>query len=211
MKVAVLSMFLMVLMVGTPAAAYDLRPGSYEGGAVTGLQPGLKQLGFESLYLLNVDTSEGDTRFRLSFIGGATFDYFLKKNFSLGVNLSFLAKRSATPVEAATDIGGLLTVGVAYSASLGGGMFIRPSIALGGFVAQRTTRLADIDAASVGTVYGGTVKLGVEFVFYASRGLKVHAGPVALLNLGAHAPDTGGSTFILGLDSGFNIGISKAF
>lgn len=90
-------------------------------------------------------------------------------------------------------------------------MFIRPSIALGGFVAQRTTRLDEVEEAAVGVVYGGTVKAGVELVFYAARGLKVHAGPVALIDLGGHTPDAGDTSFIFAIDSGFNIGLSKAF
>lgn len=40
---------------------------------------------------------------------------------------------------------------------------------------------------------------------------RVHAGPVALFDLGAREPDIADSTLILGLNSGFNIGISKAF
>ena len=192
--------------------AYDLGGGSGGNGGITGLSAGLKQLSFESLYLLNFDRSGEQSNFRVSFVGGGTFDIFLKRNFHLGINASFVAKRATLGDGQSTDAGALLTVGVGYSAPIGGGLFVRPGIALGGFVGSRSTDIGSGDADVNGLIYGGAVRAGLNLVFYSGRHFKVHACPEAIVQIGGHSRDDGGgSEFFVSVDSGFVVGISYVF
>lgn len=194
----------LVLSLPATAHAYDLGK-SGGSGAITGIAPGIKQLGFESVYLINADREGDNTSFRLAFVGGANFDVFLAKNVHLGVNASFFVRRSSVPGTTGTDLGGLFTAVIGYSAPVGGGLFIRPLIGGGGFVGERRARID-------GVIGGGAVRGGVSLVFYANRHFKVHAGPEAVLSIGGYSPEDGSDDLLLiSLESGFNVGITHVF
>jgi len=182
-----------------------------KNGALTSCDPAgnraTRARGFESVYLVSLDYAGGATSFRGAFTGGLNFDVFLEKNVHLGINASFFIRRATLQQVASTDLGGIFTAVVGYSGSMGGGLFVRPFIGGGGFIGSRSS-----SAGTEGLVYGGAVRGGLSLVFYASRNFKVHAGPEAILNIGAHAPNAGGDTiFLISMDSGFNVGITYVF
>ncbi len=203
---------LSVLLLSSPAQSYELGAGSGSGGVVTSLGKGLKELGFESMYVLHYDKAGESDSFRGTFIGGGTFRYYMIRNLSLGINANFLYRKVSSGDNSAGDLGFLGTVNVAYNASLGGGLFIRPLLGVGGSFAKRTATVGTQDPARA-SVFGGAGRVGLGLAFYASRRFKLHAGPEALLHFGKSKPDTEGfdAESFFAIDGAFNVGLTYVF
>lgn len=106
-----------------------------------------------------------------------------------------------------TDIGGVGTVSAGYYASLGRGMFLKPSIGVGGFYGNRT--VGKDPGALRSSIFGGTGRTGLGLVFYPSARFNVHAGPEAVASFGKSSSGVGEG--FSSVDAGFNVGLSYVF
>lgn len=214
------SVCLLVAGFAADARADTIRPSADTSSAITGVAPGVMELGFETNFNVGYDKLEDTSSLRIAGVFGPTFRYFLANNLSLAVNGSFLYRRS-DGLGTESAIGGLGSVGVDYHFPVGGGLFFYPGIAAGGFYAKRDIYpIADDDAAFIrSSIYGGLAKAGLGLIFYPSRHFNLFARPEALVLVGkngdvqvstvdpALAPE---GTFI-SLDASFAVGMSYVF
>jgi hypothetical protein len=200
---------LLIVLAPAPARADTLYPGSNSGGFITRLGKGVKELGLDSMLVVGYDKTGDASALRASLLTGPTFRYFVIDNLSLAFNASFLLKHaSAGDAAKQLDLGGMGTLSAGYYASLGGGMFIEPTIGVGGFYGRRTV---GSDPSAVRTsIFGGTGTLGLAFAFYPYSRFSVRAGPQAVASFGRSTGEGAGAGFF-STDAGFGVGASYVF
>ncbi|APR81577.1 Hypothetical protein A7982_06926 [Minicystis rosea] len=200
---------LLAVLVPAPAWADTLNSGVSGVGTVTRLGKGLKEIGLDSMLVVGYDKTGDASALRISALSGPTFRFFVVDNLSLSLNASVLIKKtSADGAPQQFDFGGLGSLSAGYHASIGGGLFIVPTLGAGGFYGRRTTG-TDPGAVRTG-IYGGTGTLALMFAFYPSAHLSMRAGPQAVVSFGRSSGDAGGQGF-LSTDAGFSIGLSYVF
>ena len=206
------------LFLSRAARADELVPTpTQQDKAITSIAQGIKEISPESIFVLGFDKRGDADDFRMTLLVGGSFRYFVGRNTALGFNLSFLYKNTDGQA-VSSDIGGVLGVNLGYYASLGGGMFFKPLIGVGGFYARHVSSrvvagvLTEVPASS----FGGIVRPGFNFVFYSSPRFNMYAGPEVMLSIGGSSSEevSGvqiGNEFLFSVDGGFNFGISYVF
>jgi hypothetical protein len=212
----------MVAWQGT-AHADTLTPGSRDNGQISAVAPGVKELGIESVLVLDYTSSNGVSQANLSTVSGLAFRYFLIENLALTLKADLLYRSTGTGVTAASSVGGIGTVGAMYLVRLGGGLFLNPGLGVGGFY---TSDQAGVDPNVLrATTDGFAARVGAGLVYYAGSRFNLFARPEAVMLFGSSTPSAsnpqpGGtagtststsSTSSTNIEGGFNVGISLVF
>jgi hypothetical protein len=198
------------------AHADVLAPGGRDVGKISEISRGVKELGVDALFLTNYSKvgSGGASALRMTALGSLAFRYFIGKNLAATLNLGGLY-RSFDAEGKATDVAATGTVGAAYYASLGGGMFVAPGVGIGALYGGR--KVVQGPTTTRDTVFGGVARVGVGLVFYPSSRFNVFARPELTAVFGSAKPTEvppGGNTkasSFFGVDGGFSVGASYIF
>lgn len=223
------------LLVPASAHADSLEPGSNSAGKITHISKGVKELGVELGMGIASDTVKGTgtnpdrSTMRLSLVGAPVFRYFVVDNVALGLHLGGIYRsstaKSGDEETKVTDTGFIGTVTAAYYASLGGGMFVAPTIGGGGFYGNRETKTPTLvngqPVVMRDTLSGGVVRAGIGLAFYPSSRFNLFARPEAIVYIGSAKPKqeataTGttastDSQKFTSIDGGFTCGMSYIF
>jgi hypothetical protein len=225
-----------VVVAASAAHADRIYPGGNSSGAVTEIGKSVKELSLETMIVFASNHVEGknggpDSKStELALLGAPVFRYFIVDNVALSLNLGGFfrtAKDSAGTAETkTTDAGFLGTLGAAYYASVGGGMFIAPGVGVGGFVGSRENTVSaagpgGTDLVSRFSISGVAVRAGLGLVFYSSARFNLFARPEAIVYIGSSKPkneatapgvpvDDAASKFTR-IDGGFTCGLSYVF
>lgn len=169
-----------------------------------------------------VSDAEG-TGLDAAYIGGIAYRYFLMNNFSLGVSINVLYQSNSYTAETAAgtikteseDLGFVGFITANYYVRLGNSLFFKPGLGLGGLYGRRTvpTPGGAPGQTTQMALYGGTARLDLGFVFFASRHFNLRAGLDILFRVGAANPadDTMETQSFFSIDAGFNIGLGYTF
>jgi hypothetical protein len=188
-----------LLAAGT-AHADRIYPGGNSSGSVTQIGAGVKELSLETQVVFHSDTVKGKapapdtTTSSLTLMGAPIFRYFVIDNLSIGLHAGgFFRKgssKSGDSESSATDAGFLGSVMAAYYVSVGGGMFISPTIGGGFFAGSRELKTPALqpgqpDLALRYSISGPVVRAGLGLVFYSSARFNLFARPEAIIYLGS--------------------------
>ncbi len=203
-------------LASTSARADTLGPGGRDVGKISEISKGVKELGVDSLFLLNYSKvgNGGASALRMTVLGSLVFRYFVAKNLALIVNAGGLY-RTFDAEGKATDVAGTASLGAAYYLSLGGGMFLAPSVGLGGLYGGRKTEAGPVIVRD--TVVGGLGRAGLGLVFYPSSRVNLFARPEVTAVYGSAKPSevpagvTASSSSFFSVDGGFSVGASYIF
>jgi hypothetical protein len=202
---AMVSMGAVLVAAPLPANADILVPGAPDTNGIRAIGKGVKEIGAESLLLLNYDKEGSASSIRVSTITGLSFRYFIINNLNLALNGSYFYKGDG----AASRQGGVVTLGANYLINIGRGLFLNPGLAGGGFFGKESVKGAPSGTPAPKLV-GGAARAGFGLAFYASPKFSLFARPEAVLYLGKVGE---GSTArsLLNVDGGFNVGMSYVF
>lgn len=200
----------------TSARADTLNPGGRDVGKISEISKGVKELGIESLFLLNYSKvgNGGASALRATVLGSLAFRYFIANNLALTLNVGGLY-RTFDAEGKGTDVAGTAILGAAYYVSLGGGMFIAPSVGLGGLYGGRKTEAGPVTVRE--TVVGGLGRAGLGLVFYPSSRVNLFARPEVTAVYGSSKPSelpagvTASASSFFSVDGGFSVGASYIF
>jgi len=234
------SLALFAVLVSTSAHADRIGPGANSVGSVTVIGKGVKELSLETQFVFASNTTAGattagvkapdDKTTQVSLVGAAVFRYFVIDNLDIDLHVGgfFKSASSKSTGEVKTsDAGFLGTVGAAFHASVGGGMFIAPGFGVGGFAGSRENV---VDSGVAGTkavttrysISGLALRANLGLVFYSSPHFNLFARPEAIIYIGsAKQKDDGtapaGTTVdteakkFTSIDGGFTCGLSYVF
>ncbi|MBW2736311.1 MAG: hypothetical protein JRH20_28315 [Deltaproteobacteria bacterium] len=206
--------FLAGLLCLTPASAeaYTLSQGGGSSGAVSAIGAGVKELGLDNILLINYDKVDETSTFRLSYLGGASFRYFLKTNLAVTAHLQALYRKNG---DSDITLGGMVGIGGAYYVSLGHGLFFSPGLIVGGYFGNKEIDMGTgVSAGSVvlkESIYGGMVRVKMGLVFYAGRSFNLHAGPEFVFLFGSLAPEEGEKLSTFTMEGALSVGFSYVF
>jgi len=212
---AVVIAALTMLMAGQAQAARSIGPGTsgYER-----INKGVVDLGFfDSILLLrhynNPDADSSTLYFAL--IGGFTPRYFLANNLALGLNLNLFVQRQWADVggvrSEGSDLGFLGHVTINYYIRLGSSFFWKPGLGGGGFYGSHKVPLDDDGLVEQSSIYGGSIRVDLGFVYYAAKNFNLRAGPDLLFRFGVdRAPSEDGNSFT-SFDAGLSVGFGYSF
>lgn len=223
------------LLVSHAAHADRIGPGGNSSGVVTVIGKGVKELSLETQIVFNSTTTKGKepqpdtTNSNLSLMGAGIFRYFLVDNLSLGVHLGGFFKKAGSKTGdsevSANDAGFIGSVTAAYYISVGGGMFVSPTVGGGFFAGSRELKSPGVagqpDTVLRYSISGPVLRAGLGLVFYSSARFNLFARPEAVIYLGSAKqknealpagvtadPDAKKFTTI---DGGFTCGLSYVF
>ena len=188
-----------------PARADILVPGAPDTNGIRAIGKGVKEIGVESLLLLDYNKAGGSSSLRASTVTGLSFRYFILNNLNLALNASYFYKGD----DAVSRQGGVFTLGANYLVNIGRGLFLNPGLAGGGFFGKEAVRGAPGGTPSQ-TMVGGAARAGFGLVFYASPKFSLFARPEAVLYLGKVGEGDAKSS-LLNIDGGFNVGMNFVF
>ena len=196
-----------VVLVATPAPARAdiLVPDAPDTNGIRAIGKGIKELGAESLLVLNYSKEGSASAIRTTNITGLSFRYFIIKNLNLELAASYFYKG----INADAQQGGLVTLGGNYLINIGKGLFLNPGLAGGGFFGKQPIKGAPKGTPSL-TMVGGAARAGFGLVFYASPKFSLFARPEAVLYLGKVGQGSTSSS-LLNVDGGFNVGMNYVF
>lgn len=202
---AIVSMGTVLLTAPAPARADILVPGAPDTTGIRAIGKGVKEIGVESLLLLNYNKADSASSLRASTVTGLSFRYFILNNLNLALNASYFYKGD----DAASRQGGVFTLGANYLINIGRGLFLNPGLAGGGFFGKEAVKGAPKGTPSLSMV-GGAARAGFGLAFYASPKFSLFARPEAVLYLGKVGKGDA-ATSLLNVDGGFNVGMNFVF
>lgn len=188
-----------------PASADVLTPGAPDTNGIRAIGKGIKEIGPESLLVLDYSKEGSASSLRVSTITGLSFRYFIRDNLDLALNVSYFYKGD----DAASRQGGVLTLGANYLINIGRGLFLNPGLAGGGFFGKESVKGAPSGTPAL-TLVGGAARAGFGLAFYASPRFSLFARPEAVLYLGKVGQGET-SRSLLNVDGGFNVGMNYVF
>jgi hypothetical protein len=222
-----------LLFVNTAAHADRIYPGGNSSGSVTVIGAGVKELSLETQIVFNSTTSKNKepapstTNSNLALMGAGIFRYFVIDNLSIGLHVGGFFKKAGTKTgdseASANDAGFIGTVTAAYYLSVGGGMFISPTVGAGFFAGSRELRSPPIQGQTGDNVLrysisGPVVRAGLGLVFYSSARFNLFARPEAIIYLGSAKQKAEGNIVVdpeakkfTTIDGGFTCGLSYVF
>lgn len=219
-KLAVASVAALVLVAAceTKAHAQYITPGT-EG--YQGVERGVFDLGFENVLLVRYQSDVAGSGLEAAYIGGLAPRYFLARNFALGLSLNFFYGTAQHSDELAaggvvesryTDIAFIGFITANYYVRIAGGLFFKPGLGVGGLAGRREVPNPDVEGAYTGmSLYGGTGKLDLGFIFYANGHFNLRASLEILFLVGAASESGGESDSFFAIDAGFNVGVGYSF
>lgn len=201
----------------TEARAQYITPGT-EG--YQGVERGVFDLGFENVLLVRYQSDVAGSGLEAAYIGGLAPRYFLARNFALGLSLNFFygtarhsdELASGSVVESRyTDIAFIGFITANYYVRIAGGLFFKPGLGIGGLAGRREVPNPDVAGTYTGmSLYGGTGKLDLGFIFYANGHFNLRAS-LEILFLAGAAEAEGVSDSFFAIDAGFNVGVGYSF
>jgi hypothetical protein len=194
-----------LLIAPSSATADTLVPDPPDTSGIRRIGKGIKEIGGESLLVLDYSKAGEASSFRLSTVTGLSFRYFVVDNLNLALNASYFFKGDGT----ISQQGGVVTLGANYLFNITKGLFFNAGLAAGGFFGKESLKDAPKDAPKP-SLSGGAGRLGLGLVFYASPKFALFARPEAVLYFGKTTLGST-STSLLNVDGGFNVGASFVF
>ncbi|MDI3290369.1 hypothetical protein [Polyangium sp. 15x6] len=202
---AMVSLGAVLVAAPAPALADILVPDAPDTNGIRAIGKGIKEIGAESLLVLNYSSEGNTSSIRTTNITGLSFRYFIINNLNLELNASYFYKG----VDAAARQGGMVTLGANYLVNIGRGLFLNPGLAGGGFYGKVSVKGAP-SGTPAPTMVGGTARLGFGLAFYASPKFSLFARPEAVLYVGK-VGEGSTATSLLNVDGGFNVGMNYVF
>src|SRR5512132_2027193 len=193
------------VLIAAPASARADVLGAPDTSGIRAIGKGVKEIGVESLLLLNYNKEGSASSLRASTITGLSFRYFIINNLNLALNWSYFYKGDDT----ASRQGGVFTLGANYLVNIGRGLFLNPGLAGGGFFGKQAVKGAPSGTPALSMV-GGAARAGFGLAFYASPKFSLFARPEAVLFLGKVGKGDAASS-LLNVDGGFNVGMNFVF
>ncbi|MDC3962065.1 hypothetical protein [Polyangium jinanense] len=187
------------------ALADVLVPNAPDTNGIRAIGKGIKEIGAESLLVLNYSNENNTSSIRTTNITGLSFRYFILNNLNLALNASYFYKG----VDAAARQGGMVTLGGNYLINIGRGLFLNPGLAGGGFYGKVSVKGAP-SGTPAPTMVGGVARAGFGLAFYASPKFSLFARPEAVLYVGKVGQGPTESS-LLNVDGGFNVGMNYVF
>ena len=188
------------LLVASTAHADRIYPGGNSSGSVTQIGAGVKELSLETQVVFHSDTVKGTapapdtTTSSMTLMGAPIFRYFVIDNLSVGLHAGGFFRKEGTKSgdkeSSATDAGFIGSVMAAYYVSVGGGMFISPTVGAGFFAGSREIKTPPLQAGQGDLVLrysinGPVIRAGLGLVFYSSARFNLFARPEAVIYLGS--------------------------
>ncbi|WP_272428020.1 hypothetical protein [Polyangium jinanense] len=195
------------VLVAAPLSALAdvLVPNAPDTNGIRAIGKGIKEIGAESLLVLNYSNENNTSSIRTTNITGLSFRYFILNNLNLALNASYFYKG----VDAAARQGGMVTLGGNYLINIGRGLFLNPGLAGGGFYGKVSVKGAP-SGTPAPTMVGGVARAGFGLAFYASPKFSLFARPEAVLYVGKVGQGPTESS-LLNVDGGFNVGMNYVF
>src|SRR5690349_18584314 len=92
----IVSLGAVLVAAPAPARADVLTPGAPDTNGIRAIGKGIKEIGVESLLLLNYGKEGSASSLRVSTITGLSFRYFIRDNLNLALNASYFYKGDDT-------------------------------------------------------------------------------------------------------------------
>ena len=198
----------LVALASSHAAADNLYADPNDPGRVTAIGRGVKEIDLGGLFILTHNKSgDGEGTTRVSSLGGASFQYFLKDNLSVGGTALFNYDRISSTTSA-TAFGGMAFASL--HVRLGLGAFLRPTFGGGLLVGKQQTELTPGTSTSANQL-AGIVRLALPFAYFPSRRIVLQAGPELNLTLGTTSPDGADSETFVTISGGFGLSAGYVF
>jgi len=230
------SIFLATALVSVAASADRLEPGQGNHGAITTIGRGAKELAIESTFVLSAagvaETTAGAgdkaSTTRMTILGSPTFRYFVADDFALSFQPGVFFE-SDTATTGGKDhvkqkaVGALGTLSASYYASLGLGMFVVPTLGVGGFVGTEDTHVpsGSGDLSIRSTRSGVALRGGLGLALYTSSHFNCFARPEVVALIGSHKTRDDANAAAAGVSTesksfynvvgGFTVGVSYVF
>lgn len=211
------SLVLGLTLLTASADAYTLGSARYSGREITALGRGVKEIGLDNILVLGYDKFSNDagvdvSEFRMTYLGGLTFRYFVVNNLALTLQVQGLYKKAAG--DEGKTFGVLGAIGAAYYMRLGHGLFLSPGAAAGGYWGKRETTVGStgpgVALIESRTAVGGLARFDFSFVYYIGPRFNLRAGPEFIFLFGSLDTEPESiSTFQM--DGGFKVGFSYVF
>jgi len=202
---AMVSLGTVLVAAPAPALADILVPDAPDTNGIRAIGKGIKEIGAQSLLVLNYSKEGSTASIRTTNITGLTFRYFILKNLNLELSVSYFYKGENDVARQ----GGVFTLGGNYLINIGRGLFLNPGIAGGGFFGKQPIKDAPKGTPSL-TMVGGAARLGFGLAFYASPKFNLFARPEAIVFVGS-VGEGSTATSLLNVDGGFNVGMNYVF
>lgn len=191
-----------------PAIADTIGANPQDRGRVTHVQKGVKEIDIGGIFVLTHNKSgDADGSTRVSTLGGAGFQYFLKDNFSVGAQ--FLASYDRQSADAySTAFGGAAFASL--HARLGLGAFLRPTIGFGALFGTLKTELVPGQLMSASQV-SGLIRIAMPFAYFPGTRVVLQAGPELDISVGQVTPEGGEGESFLNIAGGFGVSAGYVF
>jgi hypothetical protein len=198
----------LLALATAPAAADSIGAEPNDPGKVTAIHKGVKELDAGGIFVLSYNKSgDAEANTRISTLGGAGFQYFLKDNLSVGATVLFNYDRvSATA--SSQSFGG--AVFGSLHVRLGLGAFLRPTFGAGVLVGNLDSEAVPGMVTRASQV-AGLVRLALPFAYFPSRRVVLQAGPELDVIVGNVTPDGGDAQSFTTVSGGFGVSAGYAF
>ncbi len=203
-----------LVVASTVSHADTLTPkGIDTRGVITHISKGVFELGIDSTLIFQSRSDEDaggitTTSTQLTVVAALTPRYFIIDNLSASLSLGFLATSGSVDTVSTSETGGVFLAAADYYLRLGGGLFIKPGLGVGGFITNTSVDIgAGLSQDESGSGFAGRAQLGL--VYYASSRFNVKAGLDFLMLFGSSTTEDGTDTsrsfqqFSLGWNVGF--------
>jgi hypothetical protein len=195
-------------LFASTAAADTIGANPRDPGKVTHVQKGVKEIDVGGIFVLSHNKSgEADGVTRISTIGGAGFQYFIKDNFSAGAQ--FLASYDRQSAESySTAFGGALFASL--HARLGLGAFLRPTLGIGALFGTQKTEVTPGTLMSASQA-SGLIRIALPFAYFPGSRVVLQAGPEIDISIGRTTPDGGEGESFTNVSGGFGVSAGYVF
>ncbi|MEO8699442.1 MAG: hypothetical protein ABI867_05335 [Kofleriaceae bacterium] len=190
------------------ASADSIGADPNDPGRVTAIQKGVKELDLGGIFVLSYNKNgDAEANTRVSTLGGASFQYFIKDSVSLGGTFLFSYDRlDATTYS--TSFGGLAFASL--HVRLGLGAFLRPTFGAGLLAGNLNSELAPGMVTQASQV-AGLIRIALPFAYFPSRRVVLQAGPEINVSIGNVTPDGGEAESFTSVSGGFGVSAGYAF
>lgn len=197
-----------LLALASTASADTIGANPQDHGKATAIQKGVKEIDLGGIFVLShskAGDSEGSTR--ISTLGGAGFQYFIKANLSAGAQALFQYDRQSAETYS-TAFGGAAFASL--HVRLGLGAFLRPTLGLGALFGTQKTQITPGQLMSASQV-SGLVRIGLPFAYFPGSRVVLQAGPELDISVGRVTPDGGEGQSFTNVSGGFGVSAGYVF
>lgn len=196
------------LLASTPALADAIGGEPNDPGKVTFIGKGVKEIDLGGIFVLShskAGDAEGQTR--ISTLGGAGFQYFIKNNVSVGGQFLASYEKQSENVYS-TAFGGAAFASL--HVRLGLGAFFRPTLGLGALFGTQKTEVVPGQLMSANQV-SGLIRIGLPFAYFPGTRVVLQAGPEIDISVGNVTPDGGEAQSFTNISGGFGVSAGYVF